>query len=212
MTEAAGATTAWLDRLRARLALDSIRWVSLEPVSSEPERGPERTRARLTVAARDSLTVLRLLQEAPELGLRRLVDLSAIDRQGAPESASAPARFEVVYSLHAPTSHERLRVHVLLPDEERADEAPQVDSVVSIWPAASWLEREVFDLFGIVFRGHPDLRRILLEPGFAGAPLRKEAREEGRKEARREGPGEAPGKARPNGEPLPAASTAREQA
>lgn len=130
--------------------------------------------------------LLERLRDAPALGMRRLVDLTAIDWLGGSEVAKG--RFVLVYSLHAPATHDRLRVQVPLVADvgavasaagdpvacanERG--APSVDSVVPLWPAAHWLEREVFDLFGIGFRGHPDLRRILLEPGFEGAPLRKD--------------------------------------
>jgi NADH-quinone oxidoreductase subunit C len=118
--------------------------------------------------------------------MRRLADLTVIDWLGGSEVAKG--RFVLVYSLHAPATHDRLRVHVRLADDAGAaasatgdpvacangSGAPTVDSVVRLWPAAHWLEREVFDLFGIGFRGHPDLRRILLEPAFEGAPLRKD--------------------------------------
>ena len=139
--------------------------------------------------------LLERLRDAPAIGMRRLVDLTAIDFLGAAEAPNG--RFALVYSLHAPATHDRLRVHVPLSagdagsdagvaenaevdpvarghDQGNGDATPTVDSVVRLWPAARWLEREVFDLFGIRFRGHPDLRRILLEPGFEGAPLRKD--------------------------------------
>ncbi len=127
---------------------------------------------------RDRLVgLLERLRDAPSIGMRRLVDLTAIDDLGA---AAAPnGRFVLVYSLHAPATHDRLRVHVPLSAGDAGSNAgaatdAEVDSVVRIWPAAHWLEREVFDLFGIRFRGHPDLRRILLEPDFEGSPLRKD--------------------------------------
>lgn len=130
--------------------------------------------------------LLERLRDAPAIGMRRLVDLTAID--WLDESEVAKGRFVLVYSLHAPATHDRLRVHVPLAADDGAaasaagepvacangSAAPTVDSVVRLWPAARWLEREVFDLFGIRFRGHPDLRRILLEPGFEGAPLRRD--------------------------------------
>jgi len=136
--------------------------------------------------------LLERLRDKSTIGMRRLVDLTAIDLLGTAEAQSS--RFALVYSLHAPATHDRLRVRVPLAleagDVDRAavepiaggngnengsrPAAPIVDSVVPLWPAARWLEREVFDLFGIRFRGHPDLRRILLEPDFEGAPLRKD--------------------------------------
>ncbi len=118
---------------------------------------------RLTVNAAQAIPLLERLRSDPETSMDRLVDLTAIDR------GEQPVRFEIVYRLHSPSLNQRLRVHVPI---EAAD--PVVDSVVGVWPAADWLEREVFDLFGIRFRGHPDLRRILLEAEFEGAPLRKD--------------------------------------
>jgi NADH-quinone oxidoreductase subunit C len=78
-------------------------------------------------------------------------------------------RFEVVYHLHATARHERLRLKVKL-----AGEAPEIDSVYSVWRSADWYEREVFDLFGVQFRNHPNLKRILLPEGWQGYPLRKD--------------------------------------
>jgi NADH-quinone oxidoreductase subunit C len=118
---------------------------------------------RLTVDAVQAIPLLERLRNDPETSMQRLVDLTAIDR------GEQPMRFEIVYRLHSPSLNQRLRVHVPI---EAAD--PVVDSAVGVWPAADWLEREVFDLFGIRFRGHPDLRRILLEAEFEGAPLRKD--------------------------------------
>ena len=118
---------------------------------------------RLTVDAAQAIPLLDRLRDDPETSMHRLVDLTAIDR------GEQHMRFEIVYRLHSPSLNQRLRVHVPV---EAAD--PVVDSAVGIWPAADWFEREVFDLFGIRFRGHPDLRRILLEAEFEGAPLRKD--------------------------------------
>lgn len=116
---------------------------------------------RVTVSAEQSAALLRRLREAGNM--ERLSDLTAIDRGGV------KGRFELVYLLASTSTSVRLRIHVALDDE-----APTADSVASLWPAADWLEREVFDLFGIAFRAHPNLRRILLEPDFEGAPLRKD--------------------------------------
>ena len=89
----------------------------------------------------------------------------------APEAeAIARQRFAVVYHLLSLTHNWRLRVRVYAAD----DELPVLDSVVGVWPAANWYEREAFDLFGIVFEGHPDLRRILTDYGFIGHPFRKD--------------------------------------
>ena len=156
------------ERVRQRFANDPVE----VEISSLGE-------ACLRVAPADSLALLRVLRDESELALRRLVDLTAIDRHDA--RTCPGGRFEIVYWLHAPGSHERLRVHVPLGaadgssgGDEADAESATVDSVVPLWPAAEWLEREVFDLFGIHFRGHPDLRRILLDADFEGAPLRKD--------------------------------------
>lgn len=115
---------------------------------------------RVSVPASHARALLSRLRDEPESSMTRLVDLTAIDR-GADQ-----ARLEVVYRLQSIELETSLRVHATL-------DGTEIDSVTSIWPAANWLEREVFDLFGIRFKGHPDLRRILLEEAFEGAPLRK---------------------------------------
>ena len=118
---------------------------------------------RLMGDASRSLELLSRLRDGEKTSMRRLVDLCAIDRGGK------AGRFEVVYRLHSPAGNARVRVHFALDEED-----PTIDSVAELWPAADWLEREVFDLFGIDFRGHPNLRRILLDDEFEGAPLRKD--------------------------------------
>ena len=97
--------------------------------------------------------------------------------QAAPGKAN---RFAVVYHLLSLTHNHRLRLRVNLPDEQQL----MVDSVMSVWPAANWFERETFDLFGIVFHAHPDLRRILTDYGFIGHPFRKDFPLIGRTEVR----------------------------
>ena len=140
------------------------------------------------------LTVCRSLRDAPELKFEMLMDLAGIDylhygrdewqtesatrsgfsrgrvaRAEVPDAA-APGRFAVVYQLLSVSRNQRLRLVVRCPDTGE----PVVDSVAEIWAAANWFEREAFDLFGILFRGHPDLRRILTDYGFIGHPFRKD--------------------------------------
>lgn len=91
-----------------------------------------------------------------------------------------PTRFAVVYHLLSFTQNHRIRLRVNLPNETEL----MVDSVVDIWPSANWFEREAFDLFGILFKGHPDLRRILTDYGFVGHPFRKDFPLIGKVEAR----------------------------
>ena len=112
--------------------------------------------------------VLGFLHEEPALGFDMLMDLTAVDHSQRRDGPREP-RFEVVYHLYSLAHNHRLRVKVGV-DEESCE----VDSAVSIWPAANWMEREVFDLYGIGFRDHPDLRRILLYEEFEGFPLRKD--------------------------------------
>lgn len=85
-------------------------------------------------------------------------------------SAAKPSRFAVVYHLLSLTKNHRVRLRVYIPN----DGDLMVDSVIDIWPSANWFEREVFDLFGILFKGHPDLRRLLTDYGFSGHPFRKD--------------------------------------
>lgn len=102
-------------------------------------------------------------QSATESGFSR-----GSERQG--QQSTKPNRFAVVYHLLSTKLNQRIRLRVNLQDENDL----KVDSVESIWPAANWFEREAFDLFGIYFNGHPDLRRILTDYGFAGHPFRKD--------------------------------------
>ena len=96
-----------------------------------------------------------------------LVDLTAVDYAGHPDREGP--RFEVVYHLLSSRHMHRLRVKAGVP------EVPcQIESCVAVWPAANWMEREAFDLYGVRFRNHPDLRRILLYEEFEGHPLRKD--------------------------------------
>ena len=130
---------------------------------------------RVSISSVHARTLLVRLRDEDETAMKRLVDLTAIDRGGE------RARFELVYRLQSIERDCGLRLHARvegaqteLADAARADSVPLVDSVTSLWPAANWLEREVFDLFGIRFKGHPDLRRILLDEAFEGAPLRRD--------------------------------------
>lgn len=126
----------------------------------------------LQVAAPDIARVLTYLRDEPGLRFAQLVDLCAVDY---PER---PNRFEVVYHLLSVVHNRRVRVKVAVPED-----AP-VPSVVEVFPAAGWYEREVWDLFGIAFDGHPDLRRILTDYGFQGHPLRRDFPLSGKVEVR----------------------------
>ena len=108
--------------------------------------------------------IFSFLKEDPGLDLNFLTDITAVDYLGKKEP-----RFEVVYHLYSLRAKHRLRVKVPVPEED-----PVVDSLVPLWKGANWLEREVWDMFGIRFSGHPDLRRVLLYEEFQGHPLRKD--------------------------------------
>jgi NADH-quinone oxidoreductase subunit C len=112
--------------------------------------------------------VCEFLRDAPGLSFKYLADLTAVDLY--PQAL----RFEVVCHLLSLETSGRLRLKVRVPGEN-----PKVDSLVSVWPSANAFEREVFDLFGIRFEGHPDLRRILLPEDWEGHPLRKDYPTEG---------------------------------
>jgi NADH-quinone oxidoreductase subunit C len=117
----------------------------------------------LVVAAAALLHICQLLRNDPALYYSFLVDLAAVDYH--PQQP----RFGVSYLLHARKNNARLRLRVLLPGHK-----PRLASVSAVWPAAEWPEREAFDLMGIEFTGHPDLRRILMPADWEGHPLRKD--------------------------------------
>jgi NADH-quinone oxidoreductase subunit C len=121
------------------------------------------------VRAHDLLGIATALRDTPALSFAQLTDLCGVD-YSAFGGAWDGARFGVVYHLLSLTHNWRLRLRTFAPD----DDFPVVDSVLGIWPAANWFEREAFDLYGIIFTGHPDLRRILTDYGFIGHPFRKD--------------------------------------
>ncbi|KPK20619.1 MAG: NADH dehydrogenase [Betaproteobacteria bacterium SG8_41] len=122
------------------------------------------------VKAGELLAAAATLRDAPGLKFEQLTDVCGMDYSEYGDNAWTGARFAVVYHLLSITHNWRLRLRVFATD----DELPIVDSVVGIWPSANWYEREAFDLYGIVFEGHPDLRRILTDYGFVGHPFRKD--------------------------------------
>ncbi|WP_322105025.1 NADH-quinone oxidoreductase subunit C [Paraburkholderia sp. J41] len=124
----------------------------------------------LVIKAVDYLNVALELRDNPSLRFEQLMDLSGVDYQTYGDGAWEGPRFAAVSHLLSLTNNWRLRLRVFAPD----DDVPIVPSVVEIWSSANWYEREAFDLFGIVFEGHPDLRRILTDYGFIGHPFRKD--------------------------------------
>jgi len=124
----------------------------------------------LVIKAQHYLTAMRTLRDHPDCRFEQLIDLCGVDYSGYGEGAWEGPRFAVVVHLLSLTYNQRVRVRVFCPD----DDLPVVPSVVDLWPSANWFEREAFDLYGIVFEGHPDLRRILTDYGFIGHPFRKD--------------------------------------
>jgi len=110
------------------------------------------------------------LRDSAALRFAQLSDLCGIDYRDYAVSGGTEQRFAVVYHLLSNQHNLRLRIRTFCAD----DDFPVVDSVVEIWPSANWFEREAFDLFGIMFNGHPDLRRLLTDYGFVGHPFRKD--------------------------------------
>ncbi|AYB51208.1 NADH-quinone oxidoreductase subunit C [Ralstonia solanacearum] len=124
----------------------------------------------LVVKAADYLDAMRTLRDDAALKFEQLIDLCGVDYSAYGDGAWNGPRFAAVSHLLSITHNWRLRVRVFAPD----DDLPVVASVVDVWNAADWFEREAFDLYGLVFEGHPDLRRILTDYGFIGHPFRKD--------------------------------------
>jgi NADH-quinone oxidoreductase subunit C len=124
----------------------------------------------LTVAAADYLGVAQTLRDAPALHFDQLVDLCGLDYSGYKDQAWDGPRFCVAVQLLSVRHNWRVRLKVFAPD----DGLPVVASLSGLWASANWFEREAFDLFGLLFEGHADLRRILTDYGFIGHPLRKD--------------------------------------
>lgn len=163
-------------------------------------------KSELTVEVKPQhlLDLARTLRDEPDFDFKLLLDVCGVDylhyglddwqtqsttetgfgrgvtKKLLRENPAQPARFAVVYHLLSLSNNQRIRVRVFIPDGEEL----MVDSVLPLWPAANWYEREVFDLYGILFKGHNDLRRILTDYGFVGHPFRKDFPLIGKVEAR----------------------------
>jgi NADH-quinone oxidoreductase subunit C len=124
----------------------------------------------IVVAAADLDVALRTLRDRPDLRFEMLIDLCGVDYSTYGDVPHEGPRFAVVYHLLSLANNWRVRVRAFVPD----DAFPIIGSAIEIWPAANWFEREAFDLYGIVFSGHPDLRRLLTDYGFIGHPFRKD--------------------------------------
>ncbi len=124
----------------------------------------------IVLGAADYLSAMQMLRDHPSTRFEQMIDLCGVDYQSYGDGRWEGARFGVVAHLMSVNHNWRLRVRTFAPD----DEMPLVASLTSVWPAANWYEREAFDLFGILFDGHDDLRRILTDYGFIGHPFRKD--------------------------------------
>jgi NADH-quinone oxidoreductase subunit C len=146
---------------------DALRRVLGSSVVRLSERFGELT---LEVGAADYLEAARTLRDHPELRFEQLLDLCGVDYSTYRDRPWEGRRFAALSQLLSISHNWRLRLRVFCPD----DALPMLDSVIEVWPSVNWYEREAFDLLGIVFKGHPDLRRILTDYGFIGHPFRKD--------------------------------------
>ncbi|HLL18309.1 MAG TPA: NADH-quinone oxidoreductase subunit C [Rubrivivax sp.] len=154
--------TAKLDSLQG--ALDSVLADRIKKLVRD------RGEISITVGAADYTAVARLLRDDPALKFEQLMDLCGLDFSDYRNEPNEGPRYCVVLHLLSITHNWRVRLKVFAPD----DDLPAIDSVTEIWSSANWFEREAFDLYGIIFEGHLDLRRILTDYGFIGHPMRKD--------------------------------------
>src|SRR5512135_2058077 len=146
---------------------DALKGALGTQVESLEERLGELT---LEVGAANYRDAARTLRDHPDLRFEQAIDLCGVDYSTYGDRPRERARFAAVLHLLSVTHNWRLRLRVFCPD----DEMPMLASMIELWPGLNWFEREAFDLFGIVFEGHPDLRRILTDYGFIGHPFRKD--------------------------------------
>jgi NADH-quinone oxidoreductase subunit C len=156
-----------LDRLKAQFAGGEI-------IETGSQHGDEWARVR-----RDAwVAVATFLRDDPATKMEMFIDLTAVDR-----FATEP-RFDVVVHLYSVSLKQRVRLYAGVPEDD-----PTLETLVPVWAGANWFEREAYDLYGVRFKGHPDLRRILMYPEFVGHPLRKDYPKEKRQPLVRRQPG-----------------------
>jgi NADH-quinone oxidoreductase subunit C len=160
----------------AKIVLDKLleRFTAAEVLDTGSQHGDEWAR----VAPEAWAPIAQFLRDDPRLQMAMFIDLTCVDR--TPDQP----RFDVVLHLYSIEHKHRIRLLAGVPEED-----PVIDSLVSLWPGANWFEREAYDLYGVRFEGHPDLRRILLYPEFQGHPLRKDYPKEKRQPLVRRLPG-----------------------
>jgi NADH-quinone oxidoreductase subunit C len=125
-------------------------------------QGIVRDELTVTVKSSEIIRVVTFLRDDPRCEFRSIIDITAVDWP------SRENRFDVVYHFLSPTKNARVRIKV------EVDETTPVASIIEVFPGANWFEREVYDLYGVLFTGHPDMRRLLTDYGFEGHPLRKD--------------------------------------
>ena len=130
----------------------------------------DKSEITITFDQENIIESLRILRDRPEFDFKQLIDLCGVDYQDFKIAAHDEKRFCVVYHLLSLKNNQRLRVKVFAED----DEFPIFPTMTEVWPNADWYEREAFDLFGLMFIDHPDLRRLLTDYGFVGHPFRKD--------------------------------------
>jgi NADH-quinone oxidoreductase subunit C len=156
-----------LDRLKTQFTGGEI-------LETGSQHGNEWARVR-----RDAwVAVATFLRDDPATKMEMFIDLTAVDR------FSTEPRFDVVVHLYSVSLKQRVRLYAGVPEED-----PTLETLVSVWAGSNWFEREAYDLYGVRFRGHPDLRRILMYPEFVGHPLRKDYPKEKRQPLVRRQPG-----------------------
>ena len=145
---------------------------SLKPALADKLVAMHQHVGEITIEANsaDLIAVCTTLRDHADLRFEQLIDLCGVDYSSYGDSAWLGARFAVAYHLLSVSLNQRVRLKVFAAD----DDFPVLPSVVEIWPSTNWFEREAFDLFGLMFEGHPDLRRILTDYGFVGHPFRKD--------------------------------------
>ncbi len=130
----------------------------------------DRGEITIEVAPADYLRVAQTLRDHPDLSFEELIDLSGLDYSAYRNEGCERGRFAAASHLLSIRHNWRLRLRAFV----REDDFPVLPSLVDVWPSVNWYEREAFDLYGILFEGHPDLRRILTDYGFVGHPFRKD--------------------------------------
>ena len=149
------------------LLRDHLAEVLADKLVSVQEKLQELT---IVVRAADVVAVMKTLRDTQNLRFEQMMDLCGLDYSEYGDGAWTGKRFAVVYHLMSVSLNQRVRVRVFAEE----DAFPVLPSVTDVWSCANWFEREAFDLYGIVFTGHPDLRRLLTDYGFVGNPFRKD--------------------------------------